>query len=803
MAYQADLPPLEPPYEVLVELLNKETNKKKIIGCQSDEKASQFVQLFNLVSAFTYFDDFVTTQKQLQESSGTAAQHGEFGMPSKADRQRIETWVQNFVLGTGAKRGDTITFSDESVGHCGNLLRVLAQYFKDVVTSLAFSGNSMTDVSLQASVSSKLSSFQNLQRLEITNNRLSAVSLMTVGDLFQSCPMISHVNLSSNFIGGGQQAGGGGERDCVDYFLLKLFTELHHPKSLDLSYNTLTDECLYPVVKYIFANYECALDTFNLENNRLSPFASRTLLKAYSISPNRQALAFRYGPLPLGLENLRAGYLTPQDQECIAAVSAEKMSAAPNADQAEGEERQAKLTNEPVELVIQRRSNNFSESGNSLKRAPVAYDDRQQLDKYLHRIEKTVQQREEIEIEDLRTFVQEITSASVEFELPRYRLEPIFNVVNEKLEAAIEHENIYMLEVLLDCLKFMNARNVPAEKKYYELASEAQVIVHQLLKVLNLEIKDEAESQRLLVQNLKRGKQIGLRGELIDTARHLYLLTEKVLGEMRGQAAAVSDDEDETIYEVNEEDRPPNVYDERLDRFIDLKPDELGLTSDVEAELAGHPYCTDYIKLANLNLNYVKKNLTEAKRFLKDEESYPYRNIFERCSVLLSDAGEQSAASITYNLARNDNNLRLARLIFRYRNNLDELFAVKAERPAREELYLMRMRNQEFRDPCMPHIEQITKYADLRSADLLTSSEPLLECSLSNLDTTASLEAVKFNRRLVDLVKGDAHITQEGKLKFYTGIQDLFDEFIIQGVRPTGSKKVGLLNRDLSDEFYL
>lgn len=52
--------------------------------------------------------------------------------------------------------------------------------------------------------------------------------------------------------------------------------------------------------------------------------------------------------------------------------------------------------------------------------------------------------------------------------------------------------------------------------------------------MLNLEIKEETEMQRMLVLNLKRGKQIGLRGELIDTARHLYLLTEKVLGEMRG-----------------------------------------------------------------------------------------------------------------------------------------------------------------------------------------------------------------------------------------------------------------------------
>jgi hypothetical protein len=66
-------------------------------------------------------------------------------------------------------------------------------------------------------------------------------------------------------------------------------------------------------------------------------------------------------------------------------------------------------------------------------------------------------------------------------------------VVNEKLEIAIEYENIYILEVLLDCLKLMNARNIPAEKKYYELANEAQAICQNLLKVMNMEILEDGE----------------------------------------------------------------------------------------------------------------------------------------------------------------------------------------------------------------------------------------------------------------------------------------------------------------------
>ena len=76
-----------------------------------------------------------------------------------------------------------------------------------------------------------------------------------------------------------------------------------------------------------------------------------------------------------------------------------------------------------------------------------------------------------------------------------------------------------------------------------------------------VDVKDETELQLVLVKALKRGKQIGLRGELIDTARHLYLLTEKMLGEMKGKGTILGPDEDEAIYDVDEDIRPANVYD--------------------------------------------------------------------------------------------------------------------------------------------------------------------------------------------------------------------------------------------------
>lgn len=133
------------------------------------------------------------------------------------------------------------------------------------------------------------------------------------------------------------------------------------------------------------------------------------------------------------------------------------------------------------------------------------------------------------------------------------------------------------------------------------------------------------------------------------------------------------------MFDLYDDDKTMNVYDEKYDKYIDLSPEELGLTSEVEPNLGMHPLNTNYVKISNLNLNYVKKNVKEACKFLKDEESYPFRNIFDRCHFLLCETSETGEQSKAYNLGRNDTFLKLARIIFRYRNSLDKLFPFKPE----------------------------------------------------------------------------------------------------------------------------
>ena len=140
------MPPLESPYRVLVEILNKEDDapKKKIIACQSEAKAQNFVKLFNLVSAFTDFDDGITEQQRLREND-EQHYHTQFGRASKEDQKRVERWVQNFVIKHQQGKGETMTFANETIGQCSHVLQILTRFFKDNITSLCFTNNTLTD----------------------------------------------------------------------------------------------------------------------------------------------------------------------------------------------------------------------------------------------------------------------------------------------------------------------------------------------------------------------------------------------------------------------------------------------------------------------------------------------------------------------------------------------------------------------------------------------------------------------------------------------------------------------------------
>jgi hypothetical protein len=60
-------------------------------------------------------------------------------------------------------------------------------------------------------------------------------------------------------------------------FLESFLLDLKNPLVLDLSYNRINDDCLLPIVKYLFANTECKIHMLNIEHNALTNYAKRTI----------------------------------------------------------------------------------------------------------------------------------------------------------------------------------------------------------------------------------------------------------------------------------------------------------------------------------------------------------------------------------------------------------------------------------------------------------------------------------------------------------------------------------------------
>lgn len=208
---------------------------------------------------------------------------------------------------------------------------------------------------------------------------------------------------------------------------------------------------------------------------------------------------------------------------------------------------------------------------------------------------------------------------------------------------AIEGESIYCIEVLLEALRFMSARNIKAEDKYSELTLVAQGVARDIIRVLNMDSRfDDNELNLMLDSALDEAKRIGMRGEIIDVACTLLMMRNNLLQEMQNRTGNSDDEEDPQFMFFGgpgglDEDKTMNVYDEKYDQYIDMPLEEMGLTTEVEPNLGLHPYSTNYLFITQMNVNYVRKNLKEAQKFLRDEECYAFRNIFDRAYFLTSE----------------------------------------------------------------------------------------------------------------------------------------------------------------------
>lgn len=135
----------------------------------------------------------------------------------------------------------------------------------DSITCIRFYQNNMSDDILRR-VASGFSNQSRLSTLEITSNLLSTLSLeIFATTIFKENRNLKNVLLHNNLIGEGTNV-----KEVMSAFLESFLLELKSPEVLDLSYNRIGDDSLYPIVKYLFANTECRIHMLNIEHNSLT-----------------------------------------------------------------------------------------------------------------------------------------------------------------------------------------------------------------------------------------------------------------------------------------------------------------------------------------------------------------------------------------------------------------------------------------------------------------------------------------------------------------------------------------------------
>ncbi len=505
------------------------------------------------------------------------------------------------------------------------LVHILTSFNGHQIDKLVLRENGLTRdyfFKLETSISSQ----EYLEFLEISYNQIDSGMLDIVAKLFPSLPSLRELNLQHNKI----------EDKGLEEFFFKITEDLEL-KVLDLSYNLIDDAALKSIIKSIFKDNECTVSRIRLTGNKFSPQGMKSLHKAQRLcrkaANNTKNVLLELGMVP-----------------CSAANVSEILK---------GEH------DETFEIV--RRP-----LGEVPKEIPIRKEWKELIAFKQEEIKLVMAAKAEAEggptIEDIRDILTKIQSFP--FEFPIAKLEAVSTFVEKSLQQALQHDNVYCLEILLECAKIVGMDNLRgAEERLKNLRKRCEQVNSDLSAVLNMERADDNELNEILDVALAEADKLGVRGELVDTCLYLQTIRNKYVQEMRARTDDNSDDEGK-LSGTDDEQKIDDVFDAQLDKYIEKSPAELGLAADEDPNLAFHPYRADYIAISQLRPERVRQNLEVALDTLKHEESYAYSNIANRAQFLLCASFFEHA----WGLAKNDKCLTIARFIFRYRNNLDNIF---------------------------------------------------------------------------------------------------------------------------------
>jgi len=527
--------------------------------------------------------------------------------------------MQKFIKNNEAINAFTLTNIPFNEGILAKLTYIMASFGIKQIKCFSLKQLALKNEYMEKLVN-PISQQEYLEVLKLVNCQLDSESLEILGRTFASLPSLQIINLAYNKI---KQIGEFLGQICEDL-------ELKH---LDLSYNLITDNAIPDLIKYVLRNSNSTMEKVKLTGNKFTPQGIKTLYKAQRMASK----AMKSDKKVLELD------MIPFETNNVKEIFKEDYKG--------------------IEIV-RKSLNEYSK----LKPMPTKKEWQHQISVIEEQIHNVMNDKDKGPIiEDIKDVLKEVENCP--FEFPKIKLERIYKFIEKALQQAVQHESLYCLEVLLDCAKIIDMSNVlGAEEQMVRLKKKCQKIIANLVAVLNMEIDDENALNELLDTSLEEARKLGIRGDLIDTCIKLQQMRDRYIEEIQEKNLNRFEDDSEDYKNEEVED----VFKPEFDTYITKTEVELEMTGNENVNLGFHSYRADYIAISQLGLEEIRQNLRLAANILKHEESYAHRNISNRCQFLLCGSFFDTA----WGCSKNDTFLVIARLIFRYRNNLDNVFNI-------------------------------------------------------------------------------------------------------------------------------
>jgi hypothetical protein len=268
-----------------------------------------------------------------------------------------------------------------------------------------------------------------------------------------------------------------GVKDILDQIF-----EIIEISTLDLTCCQLTDKIL-PNLLYVLNIKNLSLETLKLNGNEFSlNIISNIYKKLYAKRQKGSSLMIEMNPIPINEKVMSA-------MEWMGDIKIMRI-----------------LLN--------------NEDGN-IKPMPRLAKHRTTIDSMLYKLE-TFENMSVVYVEDILEIAKEI--ATLDFQFPKSKLKLFEELINAQILQAVETNNYYCLEKLIESQKCLGITDIKSQELFDDLKSEIEHIRLTLQNVLtpSLYTKDHIpEINHLLDSILKRADELGLKGELIRTAKFL------------------------------------------------------------------------------------------------------------------------------------------------------------------------------------------------------------------------------------------------------------------------------------------